>query len=87
MKEKKIEGVVSIDGFRRTFDQEKQLNQEFAGLFKDKLGDKVLEYLKAITINSVSGPEISNEKLRHLEGSRYIVGLIEYRIKQGRDNG
>ena len=87
MKEKKIEGVVSIDGFRRTIDQEIKLNQEFAGLFKDKLGDKVLEYLKAITINSGSGPEISNEKLRHLEGSRYIVGLIEYRIKQGRDNG
>ena len=87
MKEKKVEGVLSIDGFRRTVDQEKQLNQEFAGLFKDKLGEKVLEYLKAITINNVSGPEISNEKLRHLEGSRYIVGLIEYRIKQGRDNG
>ena len=30
MKEKKIEGVVSIDGFRRTIDQEKKLNQEFA---------------------------------------------------------
>jgi hypothetical protein len=28
----------------------------------------------------VNGPNVTNEELRHLEGQRYIVGLIEQRI-------
>ncbi len=87
MKEKKVEGVISADGFRRTIEEEKDLNTAFAGLFKDKLGEKIMDYLKSITINSVAGPEVSDNKLRHLEGSRYIVGLIEHRIERGKKNG
>jgi len=28
----------------------------------------------------VNGPNISTEELRHLEGQRYFVGMIEQRI-------
>jgi hypothetical protein len=44
----------------------------------------VLQYLKAITIDSVAGPEISDHALRHLEGQRYIVGLIQRRVNKGK---
>jgi len=42
-----------------------------------------MDYLKSITINAVAGPEQSDSALRHLEGSRFLVGLIDTRIKLG----
>jgi|TARA_Y100001951_G_scaffold104269_1_gene115377 hypothetical protein len=87
MPHRKIEGVYSVDGFKRTHEAEKELNKLFASLFKDKIGTEILKYLKSITLNIVSGPEVSNEKLRHLEGSRYIVGIIEQRIERGKRDG
>jgi len=41
-----------------------------------------MQYLRSITIESVSGANISDAELRHLEGQRYLVGLIERRFKQ-----
>jgi hypothetical protein len=40
----------------------------------------VLRYLRSVTIEMVHGPNVTTEELRHLEGQRYIVGLIEQRI-------
>ena len=34
-------------------------------------------------MDAVAGPEISNESLRHLEGQRYLVGLIQRRTNKG----
>ena len=42
-----------------------------------------MDYLKSITVNSVAGPEQSDSHLRHLEGSRFLVGLISTRIELG----
>ena len=43
-------------------------------------GTEVLKYLKSVTIEAVSGPNISDAELRHLEGQRYLVALIVKRI-------
>jgi hypothetical protein len=40
-----------------------------------------LQYLKSITIEAISGPNITSEELRHLEGQRYLVALIAKRIQ------
>jgi hypothetical protein len=40
----------------------------------------MLQYLKSITIEAVSGANISDAELRHLEGQRYLVALIVKRI-------
>ena len=40
-----------------------------------------MKYLRSITIEAVTGPAASDAELAHLEGQRYIVGLIERRIK------
>ena len=76
-KEKKY---TSIDGMVRTIEQENDINACIASVFKDDAGKTVLAYLKSISINAVSGPEITSNALFHKEGMRFIVAVIEARI-------
>ena len=77
----------SIDGFARSLEDERDLNQTFASVFSDPAGKKVLQYLKNISINAVSGPEIDANALFHKEGMRFVVGIIEARItKHNKEN-
>ena len=73
---------LSLDGFTRTKTDDLIISRNIEGLFKSPTGEAVLQYLRSITIEAVSGPNISADELRHLEGQRYLVGLIERRIKQ-----
>jgi hypothetical protein len=72
---------VSIDGFVRGQAADEKISQNVAALFSGDLGKEVLRYLRSITIEAVSGANIGDAELRHLEGQRYLVGLIERRIK------
>lgn len=63
--------------------QEARINEWFVHTFRGVNADHVMDYLKSITINAVAGPEQSDSALRHLEGSRFLVGLIDTRIKLG----
>lgn len=76
--------LIGLDNFKRGSDEEENLNSAFSALFGTDIGLSVLQYLKSITIDSVGGPEISDNSLRHLEGQRYIVGLIQRRINKGK---
>lgn len=67
----------------RPLQVERKLNEAFAIVFHDQAGETVLEYLKSITLNFVHGPEASDGQIRHMEGQRYLVGIIQNRIKQG----
>ena len=49
-------------------------------VFKTPNGKEVLQYMRSITIDAVSGPNISDIELRHLEGQRYLVALLVKRI-------
>ena len=40
----------------------------------------MLQYLKSVTIEAISGANISDAELRHLEGQRYLVALLVKRI-------
>jgi hypothetical protein len=71
---------IGIDGSVRTVDADRQISQNIAEVFSSPAGKEVLRYLRSITIEMVSGPNITTEELRHLEGQRYLVGLIERRI-------
>lgn len=74
------------DGRPRSLTDERRLNEAFAALFTGGSGELVLNYLKHISINAVAGPGIDPNSLLHLEGQRYIVGLIETRVKLGQKN-
>lgn len=74
---------VGIDGFRRKKSEDAIISKNVASLFSTDIGREVLRYLRSITIESVNGAAVSNDELRHVEGQRYIVGLIEGRINNG----
>lgn len=72
------------DGILRSVESEDELDRLAAATFKEPLAQKFFSYLKSITINNTLGPGASNEELRHLEGQRNLVGIIERRIENGR---
>ena len=71
---------IGLDGIQRESDKDKQISQNVAEIFSSPTGKEVLRYLRSITIEMVNGPNVTTEELRHIEGQRYIVGLLEQRI-------
>tara|TARA_R100001377_G_scaffold84372_2_gene67769 strand:+ start:369 stop:632 length:264 start_codon:yes stop_codon:yes gene_type:complete len=71
---------IGIDGVQRKSDLDRQISHNISKLFEGVTGKEVLRYLRSITIEMVNGPNVTTDELRHLEGQRYIVGLIEQRI-------
>ena len=71
---------MGIDGINRRQDKDREISQNIATLFGAVTGQAVLRYLRSITIEMVHGPNVTTEELRHMEGQRYIVGLLENRI-------
>ena len=71
---------IGIDGIQRASDKDVEVSHNIAEIFKTATGKEVLRYLRSITIEMVNGPNVTTEELRHIEGQRYIVGLIEQRI-------
>jgi len=63
----------------------------YAEVFSTPAGQRVLAHLKSLTLLNVSGPHNLNANaLMHLEGQRYLVGLIQSNIDHGhkvRSNG
>ena len=72
---------IGVDGFQRGQDKDTQISKNIASIFESTSGKEVLKYLRSITIEMVNGPNVTTEELRHMEGQRYIVGLIERRIQ------
>lgn len=64
-------------------DREREINLALVSCFSGEAGRIALEYLRSITTNVASGPEISTNALLHLEGQRFLVGLISQRINLG----
>lgn len=71
---------IGLDGIQRNAEADIVISQNIAQIFSSPTGKEVLKYLRSITIEMVNGPNVTTEELRHVEGQRYIVGLIEQRI-------
>ena len=74
---------LGVDGFPRSKDSDEIISKNVLSLFNTPNGIEVLKYLKSVTIEAISGSNISDAELRHLEGQRYIVALIVKRINHG----
>ena len=83
MAEKKPNMLIGLDNMQRKPQDEENLNTLFYKLFTTTGGSQVLKYLKSLSIEAVAGPEVSDQQLRHLEGQRYLVGLIQRRVNKG----
>lgn len=74
---------LGLDGYQRGQKEDERISLDITTLFSTDAGASVLKYLRSITIESVNGAGVSDAELRHMEGQRYIVGLIESRIRHG----
>ena len=72
---------IGVDGYPRPQKEDEKISQDIKALFNSPAGKEVLGYLRSVTLDAVAGGGISDSELRHLEGQRFIVALIERRIK------
>ena len=68
------------DGQVRSPEEQKRINEVLAHTFKGEVGKAALDYLRSVSIERACGPHVGDGELRHLEGMRYIVGIISQRI-------
>ena len=52
------------------------INGDFIAIFNTPRGQRILNYLKSLTIERITQPDIKKSQLRHLEGQRFIVHYI-----------
>lgn len=71
---------IGLDGYPRKKEEDEKISMDIASLFSTPSGQQVRQYLKSITIEAVHGSAVTDGVLRHAEGQRYIVGLIDRRI-------
>jgi len=76
--------VASCDGFAYTKDSEDNLNGVAVRVFNTEAGIEFLNYLENITINNINGSAIDESSLKHIEGQRWIVGIIKRRLFLGK---
>ena len=74
---------IGLDGIKRKKELDEQISQNFSELFESPTGKEVQRYLRSITIEMVSVPNITDAELRHIEGQRYLVGVMERRVQHG----
>lgn len=76
------EAPVSSDGERRQPDMELAL--AFAKCFRERAGERVLDYLRSLTLHRAMGPDVTDAFLRHVEGQRRLVAHIIALVERGR---
>lgn len=61
-----------------------EMAKTFARCFRGADGERAIAHLKAQTTDIAAGPDISGDRLRHLEGQRFMVRTIINLIERGR---
>jgi len=72
---------IGVDGYPRPKEEDEKISKDIKALLGSPAGREVLRYLRSITLDAVAGGGISDGELRHLEGQRFVVALLERRIK------
>lgn len=84
-KRDKPKQYVSPDGRARDPKTEHRINEAFSIVFKGAAGEVVREYLKSISTNRVIGPGAEPTAYCYHEGARWLMGVIDTRIKDGEE--
>jgi hypothetical protein len=79
----KKQQAIGPDGVSRTPGQEQRINEAFFHTFKGEAAEYTLNYLRSITISAVHGPGATDGELRHKEGMRDLMRIINTRIELG----
>lgn len=78
-------GYLPPDGIVRSIQEERQLNEMLATAMRDEAGQRVIKYLRSISVEMVHGPNCDPNQLMHREGARWLVGVLEQRIAYGKE--
>jgi hypothetical protein len=73
-----------IDGLPSSEANERELDLLCAAVTRGAAGKKFMTYLRTLTINRIAGPGVTPDYLLHLEGQRYLYGIIEKRAERGK---
>ena len=73
----------SVDGRVYTPETETELNRLAFLCLGGENGQRFMGYLKGITLNAPYAGDVSNDALRHMEGQRWLVGMLANRIVKG----
>ena len=63
---------------------QKEIRLAYARCFTSPDGQRVLQHLRAMTLERAMGPNVSADHLRHIEGQRQLVSTIEQLTERGR---
>ena len=74
-----------VDGVRRPPAVERQINECFAIAFRGEVGQRTIAYLRSISVNRAHEPGTDPDVIVQMEGARWLMGVIEQRIKDGED--
>ena len=74
-----------IDGVPRTEAEERSLDILVLEVLGGGRGAQLMDYLRGLTLRTVSGPAVSDQELRHREGQRHLVWMLEARLKLERE--
>lgn len=65
-------------------DAGRELRVAYARCFDGPDGEKVLNHLRALTLERALGPDVNAQTLRHMEGQRQLVVYILAQLERGR---
>ena len=82
---KRPQQYVSPDGKARDPETERKINESFALAFRGATGETVLTYLRSISTNKVCGPGTHPDTINYFEGARWLMGIIDTRVKHGEE--
>jgi hypothetical protein len=76
-------GTKGIDGRLYTPDVEDGLNTLVARVLGTPDGERLLAYLRNLTLNHAFEADVSPNTLMHKEGQRWLVGMLVQRLQKG----
>ena len=74
------------DGIVRPRSENQRIGLLLLTTFRTEVGRQALDYLRQITIYNVTGPNVTDTTLRHLEGQRHLVAIIEQEMRRAEQN-
>lgn len=71
------------DGLTYTTTRNREIDDMIVAAFGRGAGREALAYLRSVTIENIGGPGVGPNELMHREGQRFLVGVIETRLRAG----
>ena len=75
--------IIGPDGITRNIKREQRINEVFFHTFKGEAAEMVLNYMRSISLSMVNGPDATDAQLRHREGMRDMMRIVNTRIEIG----